>query len=84
MKKTLILSAFLCLTAGIATSVMYTGENMSQRERLMAANIEALAENEGLPIDVLLDHCHWKEYAYCYVVYGGFMWSNSNMAQNFN
>lgn len=82
MKKTLILSAFLCLTAGIATSVMYTGENMSQRERLMAANIEALAENEGLPVDVLLRNCHWAERQQCDVVYGGYIWGCSNMAKN--
>ena len=73
---------FLCLTAGIATSVMYTGENMSQRERLMAANIEALAENEGLPVDVLLRNCHWSPNDQCDVVYGGYIWGCSNMAKN--
>lgn len=51
-------------------------------EQLINDNIEAMAENEGLPIDVLLRHCHWSPNNQCDVIYGGYIWSNSNMAEN--
>ena len=82
MKKLLFTGAALCLFAGVAAAVHFSNRTLSDQELLMRANVEALAENEGLPPDVLLRHCHWSPNNQCDVVYGGYIWGNSNIAKN--
>lgn len=81
-KKLILTGAALCLFAGIAAAMHFSNRTLSEQELLMRANVEALAENEGLPVDVLLRHCHWAKHQQCDVVYGGYIWGNSNMAKN--
>lgn len=80
--KLLIAGATLCLAAGTIAAVQQANSPKSLMEQLINDNIEAMAENEGLPVDVLLAHCHWVEKQQCDVVYGGFIWGCSNMAKN--
>ena len=79
MKKLKLAAVSLLICAAALTGYkIYNNTTMSDLQKLLMQNVEALARTENLA-DCIASNCCWKEFEYCDYDCNGKGWSSSNM-----